>query len=167
MDLWVEEDFNAGSRVVVSAARAGWFGSGGRCSAVALGRAVVELQQRVARYKWTLPAVQRGSTAVPTCRQGCTPRSCLEQHSLSHPLVASPTDAPPPLPRTQGGSYAWKGGVAGFGSGEGPSAGDVPRHRVKIYNYHQDMEFDLEVPEDRCGLCVLGVCVCGGRFLGV
>ncbi|GAB4824122.1 hypothetical protein N2152v2_011168 [Parachlorella kessleri] len=51
--------------------------------------------------------------------------------------------------RVIGGSYVWKGGVAGFGSGEGPTAGDVPRHKVTIYNYHQDQTFELEVPEDR------------------
>ena len=49
----------------------------------------------------------------------------------------------------QGGSYAWQGGIAGFGTGEGPTAGDVPRHKVTIYNYHQDKTFELEVPEDR------------------
>lgn len=50
----------------------------------------------------------------------------------------------------QGGSYAWKGGIPGFGSGEGPTAGDVPTHKVTIYNKYQDRTFELEVPEDRC-----------------
>lgn len=44
-----------------------------------------------------------------------------------------------------------KGGVAGFGSGEGQSAGAAIRHRVKIFNHHADQEVEVEVPEDRCG----------------
>ena len=50
----------------------------------------------------------------------------------------------------QGGRDVHKGGVAGFGSGEGQSAGAATRHRVKIFNHHADQEVEVEVPEDRC-----------------
>lgn len=49
----------------------------------------------------------------------------------------------------QGGRDVHKGGVAGFGSGEGRSAGVATRHRVKIFNHHADQEVEVEVPEDR------------------
>ena len=42
------------------------------------------------------------------------------------------------------------GGEAGVGSGEGPSQGAVPRHKVKIYNHFADQELEVEVPQDRC-----------------
>ena len=53
-------------------------------------------------------------------------------------------------PPMQGGRDVHKGGVAGFGSGEGQSAGAATRHRVKIFNHHADQEVEVEVPEDRC-----------------
>ena len=40
--------------------------------------------------------------------------------------------------------------MAGFGSGEGQSAGAATRHQVKIFNHHADQEVEVEVPEDRC-----------------
>ncbi|KAK9824561.1 hypothetical protein WJX72_011315 [[Myrmecia] bisecta] len=51
--------------------------------------------------------------------------------------------------RLVGGRDAHKGKLAGFGSGEGPSAGAAPRHKVKIYNHHASQEMEVEVPEDR------------------
>lgn len=49
----------------------------------------------------------------------------------------------------QGGRAAHFGGKAGVGSGEGPSQGQAPRHKIKIFNHHTDQELDVEVPEDR------------------
>lgn len=53
------------------------------------------------------------------------------------------------LENLQGGRDAYKGQKAGTGSGEGPSRGGVPTHKIKIYNRHTDQELDVEVPEDR------------------
>ncbi len=44
------------------------------------------------------------------------------------------------------------GGVYGFRSGEGPSAGAVPVHRVRIHDRAHDETFEVDVPEDRCGV---------------
>ncbi len=44
-----------------------------------------------------------------------------------------------------------KGGVYGFRTGEGPSAGDVPVHKIKIFDHYGQQELDIEVPEDRWG----------------
>ena len=55
----------------------------------------------------------------------------------------------------QGGRDVHKGGVAGFGSGEGRSSGSAARHRVKIFNHHASQEVEVEVPEDRCELADL------------
>ena len=56
----------------------------------------------------------------------------------------------------QGGRAVHKGGTAGVGSGEGPSAGAAPRHRVRIHNHHASQDVEVDVPEDRCGgRCVL------------
>lgn len=49
----------------------------------------------------------------------------------------------------QGGRDAHKGHVAGYGSGEGPTAGNVASHRVKIHNRFADQEVEVDVPEDR------------------
>lgn len=38
----------------------------------------------------------------------------------------------------------------GIGTGEGRSAGDVPRHKIRIINHYNDgEEVEVEVPEDR------------------
>lgn len=49
----------------------------------------------------------------------------------------------------QGGRAVHKGGVYGFRTGEGPSAGDVPSHKITIYNHHYDQVVEVDVPEDR------------------
>ncbi|EFJ52141.1 Apoferredoxin [Volvox carteri f. nagariensis] len=51
--------------------------------------------------------------------------------------------------RLIGGRAVHKGGVYGFRTGEGPTAGDVPRHKVKIFDHYGNQEIDIEVPEDR------------------
>lgn len=51
-----------------------------------------------------------------------------------------------------------KGGVAGFQSGEGPSAGTATRHQVTIHNHHADQTVEVDVPEDRCCSCLLWRC---------
>ena len=55
----------------------------------------------------------------------------------------------------QGGRDVHKGGIAGFGSGEGRSSGSATRHRVKIFNHHASQEVEVEVPEDRCDMADL------------
>ncbi len=42
-----------------------------------------------------------------------------------------------------------KGGVAGYQSGEGPSAGVATRHHVTIHNHHAGQVVEVDVPEDR------------------
>ena len=37
----------------------------------------------------------------------------------------------------------------GVGTGEGPSKGDCPSYKVKIYNHYSDETVEVEVPEDR------------------
>lgn len=49
----------------------------------------------------------------------------------------------------QGGRSVHKGGVAGYQSGEGPSAGVATRHRVTIHNHHAGQVVEVGVPEDR------------------
>lgn len=51
--------------------------------------------------------------------------------------------------RVVGGRVVHFGGVAGLGSGEGPSVSKAPRHKVKITNHFCDQEIEVEVPEDR------------------
>ena len=50
---------------------------------------------------------------------------------------------------TQGGRDAHKGAPAGYGSGEGPSAGAAVMHTVKILNRQAGQELEVQVPEDR------------------
>ncbi|KAG2448312.1 hypothetical protein HYH02_006896 [Chlamydomonas schloesseri] len=51
--------------------------------------------------------------------------------------------------RLMGGRAVHKGGVYGFRTGEGPSAGDVAVHKIKIFDHYGNQEIDIEVPEDR------------------
>lgn len=41
------------------------------------------------------------------------------------------------------------GGVYGFQTGEGPSAGTAIKHRVRIKNRFVGEDVEVEVPEDR------------------
>jgi ferredoxin len=50
----------------------------------------------------------------------------------------------------QGGRDVHRGGVYGFRTGEGPSAGNVTSHKVTIYNHYADQVVEVEMPEDRC-----------------
>lgn len=99
VDLWVEEEFNAGSRIVV----------GTEISQTALLR----------NYE----------------REGTQTRREAQGAQLGN--------------RLQGGRDAYNGQQAGTGSGEGPSRGNVPSHRIKILNHHTDQELEVDVPEDR------------------
>ncbi|KAL4447976.1 hypothetical protein ABPG75_005195 [Micractinium tetrahymenae] len=51
--------------------------------------------------------------------------------------------------RLVGGSAVYRGGTAGFLSGEGPGLPSATRHKVKIINHFAEEEFEVEVPEDR------------------
>lgn len=51
--------------------------------------------------------------------------------------------------RLMGGRDVHKGGVFGFQTGEGPSAGAMPRHKVTIKNNYANQVVEVEVPEDR------------------
>eukprot|EP00197_Chlamydomonas_leiostraca_P002911 CAMPEP_0202857298 /NCGR_PEP_ID=MMETSP1391-20130828/297_1 /ASSEMBLY_ACC=CAM_ASM_000867 /TAXON_ID=1034604 /ORGANISM="Chlamydomonas leiostraca, Strain SAG 11-49" /LENGTH=307 /DNA_ID=CAMNT_0049536083 /DNA_START=60 /DNA_END=983 /DNA_ORIENTATION=- len=51
--------------------------------------------------------------------------------------------------RLVGGRAVYKGGVYGFRTGEGPSAGNVAKHTVKITNHYANQVVEVEVPEDR------------------
>ncbi|EIE20540.1 hypothetical protein COCSUDRAFT_18627 [Coccomyxa subellipsoidea C-169] len=51
--------------------------------------------------------------------------------------------------RLVGGRSVHKGGVAGYQSGEGPSAGVATRHHVTIHNHHAGQVVEVDVPEDR------------------
>ena len=54
------------------------------------------------------------------------------------------------LPLLQGGRTVHLGGVAGFRTGEGVSAGEVPVHKVTIHNHYTNSVVEVDVPEDRC-----------------
>lgn len=54
-----------------------------------------------------------------------------------------------PRPPPQGGRSVHLGGVYGFRTGEGPTAGDVPVHTVKIKNHYQNNDIEVPVPQDR------------------
>ena len=51
--------------------------------------------------------------------------------------------------RAKGGRDTHKGLPAGFGSGEGTSAGTAPRHTVRILNPAAGQDLEVDVPEDR------------------
>lgn len=51
--------------------------------------------------------------------------------------------------RLVGGRTVHNGGVYGWRSGEGPSAGEAATHTVKILNHYADQVIEVEVPEDR------------------
>ncbi|PRW57069.1 chloroplast precursor [Chlorella sorokiniana] len=51
--------------------------------------------------------------------------------------------------RLIGGSAVYRGGVAGYLSGEGPGLETAQRHKVRITNNYTNEEFEVEVPEDR------------------
>ena len=51
--------------------------------------------------------------------------------------------------RLIGGRVVHLGGIAGAGSGEGPTKSNAPRRKVKIFNHYCDQEIEVEVPEDR------------------
>jgi len=51
--------------------------------------------------------------------------------------------------RLIGGRDVHNGRMAGFGTGEGKSAGNVPSHKVKIQNHFAQQELEVDVPEDR------------------
>lgn len=51
--------------------------------------------------------------------------------------------------RLVGGSAVYRGGTAGYLSGEGPGVEGATRHKVKIINHYLEEEFEVEVPEDR------------------
>lgn len=53
--------------------------------------------------------------------------------------------------RLVGGSAVYRGGVAGYLSGEGPGAQTAQLHKVTITNNFNSETFEVEVPEDRCG----------------
>lgn len=49
----------------------------------------------------------------------------------------------------QGGRDVFHGGISGFRTGEGPSAGDVTTHKVIVHNHYADQVIEVDVPEDR------------------
>lgn len=49
----------------------------------------------------------------------------------------------------QGGRAVHTGGMAGFRTGEGVTAGDVATYSVKIFDHFANQEIDIQVPEDR------------------
>ncbi len=62
----------------------------------------------------------------------------------------------------QGGRAVHKGGVYGFRTGEGPTAGDVPVYKIKIHDHYGQQEIEVEVPEDRCACRRQGLVACRG-----
>lgn len=65
-------------------------------------------------------------------------------------MLTQPSFHTPAGSRLVGGRAVHKGGVAGFQSGEGPSAGTAPLRKVKIIDHYGNQELEIEVPEDRC-----------------
>ena len=58
--------------------------------------------------------------------------------------------------RLVGGRAVHKGGVSGFRTGEGPSAGSAVKHRVTIHNHYANQVVEVDVPEDRCARAAAG-----------
>ena len=63
----------------------------------------------------------------------------------------APCCSPAPYRCPQGGRAVHLGGTYGIRTGEGPSLGAVPTHKVTIYNkaYNSEQTVEVEVPEDR------------------
>jgi hypothetical protein len=61
----------------------------------------------------------------------------------------TPETASCALDHHQGGRAVHWGGTSGYRTGEGPSAGDVPRHTITIRDPHGNQTVTVEVPEDR------------------
>lgn len=82
----------------------------------------------------------------------CPAVSCNLQPT-GHILSPTPIPPPPHLPyfclSIQGGRAVHWGGLYGYRTGEGPSAGNAPVHKVTIHNHHADQVLEVEVPEDR------------------
>lgn len=127
VDLWVEEEFNSGSRLIVSGA---------------VGRAAGVEEAGVACHAGPTCALQ--TTGNGRQFLGLLPcQLLLAGSSLLCPLC-------PRLHIAQGGSAVYRGGVAGYLSGEGPGLETAQRHKVRITNNYTNEEFEVEVPEDRC-----------------
>ena len=128
VDLWVQEEFNSGSRLVVSAAGVPGLG--------------------VPRV-WGWRRQQRGAGAAAP--EGVQQLQAAAAASMRRP-GARPDRRPRPRPRpgrAQGGSAVWRGGVAGYTTGEGPGLEGAVRHKVRITNRNTGQEMEVEVPEDR------------------
>lgn len=175
VDLWVQEEFNSGSRLVVGAggqgAGVGWrVGQrirslrGGWSSLLLCVRPEwgTETASGGAQCVWhVLPALASPGLLLASCllacwssgrgrmHPGCSlPPACLHAGAGA---AAARTHAPRPplLSPPQGGSAVYRGGVAGYLSGEGPGLETAQRHKVRITNNFSGEEFEVEVPEDR------------------
>ena len=97
---------------------------------------------------WAAPAL------LCVGKQGGLQQHCADISILPYLLVAgsltSPCRDPNLAPFPQGGSAVYRGGVAGYLSGEGPGLETAQRHKVRITNNYTNEEFEVEVPEDRC-----------------
>lgn len=131
VDLWVEEEFNSGSRLVVR-------------------RLLSSSHCHVEHRAWVAGASQ--SACGGAQRHGV----CSTSHaaSVSVTLVSSLKVLLGPV---QGGRVVHKGGKYGQGSGEGETLGFAPVHHVTIHDRRNDQVVDVDIPQDRCvaGLSVL------------
>lgn len=73
----------------------------------------------------------------------------LQGSSLSMLTVKLGLNVSCTSPMVQGGRDVHKGGVYGFQTGEGPSAGTAVTHKVRINNRFANQVVEVEVPEDR------------------
>ena len=128
VDLWVEEEFNSGSRLIVSGAvgQGRWRGGVG----------------------WGGMPCRTNLCAADNMKRQAVSWAAAVSAAAGRQLTAlSPV---PPLAIAQGGSAVYRGGVAGYLSGEGPGLETAQRHKVRITNNYTNEEFEVEVPEDRC-----------------
>lgn len=174
VDLWLEEEFNAGSRLEVCTPPPPTEPS------ITLGRelyilhcswsAILLAVTGVADHDTGLQYWLQTSTGCPSPVGGTQHRNpqavsllggWAPQHSSGaspggglswHPESETSKMALDPYCLTvcvQGGRDTHKGLPAGFGSGEGPSGGAATVHTVKIFNRAAGQEIDVQVPEDR------------------
>lgn len=181
VDLWVQEEFNSGSRLVVSSGGVGGCGGGGAgarrpgpmqrapplpaCWAPGQSSASRVCMRPGARLLWSKRrkeacfgpawrAPRAGERHACACACGCPkPRTLHPQRYRANPPAHPHTHTSHTLSwpcRVQGGSAVYRGGTAGYLSGEGPGVEGATRHKVKIINHYLEEEFEVEVPEDRC-----------------
>lgn len=128
VDLWVEEEFNSGSRLIVSV-----------CGGAAQ-------RPRAAAHKGWARGGEEGRTPLGRPCPPALPPGW--QRAAAWSFMGMLLTRAPGFAR-QGGRAVHYGDTAGFRTGEGRTAGNVASHKVKIYNHYAEQHLEIDVPEDR------------------